>query len=546
MNLTCVVNPGNPGPRNKLQIRWLRKQGGREEALPVRVSSIEEDEGPLRLSHLMVREAVEEEVFVCSSYNGVGGWDREEGVVKVMQAPVILNRNESVVAVEGNETEMEVRCRCSARPSAAFSWFSKERQITGREPRYSITESATDDVASSRLLIRHLSHQDVNSRYKCVAYNDLGRDASEIVLRKKGRPDAPHDVRVLASSWNFVHLTWTPGFDGGFPQVWLVRLDGQRDVQVDSSDILIQGLTELTEYQVTIRAANAVHGTSLDAQSLVITTPAKEDSLPQLIGGARDGLSLLKHVLPYVLPCVALVSVVLSTLCLLRRRRKEAAKDEPQGNLAGIKKRVQVDKSPVDPQQAAPASSINQSNGLIDHWDPGITGRQHPQQHEAPEEGASRVSGDSLPLQKELDEAIVCEIEASEANLMSKKQSHCKIVTFRDANVMGKEEEDEDEAEDDRLREGIVIAGDHRMLMHQQRNASFVQFENGCVILPHDVYAFPSTAAAAAATATTPVTRQSQAPAANGLSSYHQHKYLHRLRHQHQASDGGDDDVKIF
>lgn len=537
LNLTCLVSPGNPGPENKLQITWLRMgaRGGEEEVSPGRASSIEEDEGSLRISHLMIKEA-EEEMFVCTSFNGIGGRDRKEVVVRVMQPPVIMNRNESVVAVDGNELQMEVRCRCSARPAASLSWFLKDRQITGREERYSITESVSNDVASSRLLIRDLSHQDVNSRYKCVAHNDLGRDQNEIVLRQKGKPAAPTNVRIVSSSWNFVHLIWDPGFDGGFAQWWLVRVNDQREVQVESNEIVLQGLSESREYQITIRSANSPFGESLDSQSLVVTTPEKEDSLPQLIGSARDSLSSLKHVLPYVLPCLVVIAFF-SLFCLIKRRKEELTKNDPHGNDCGIKKRLDADKSHPDPPPASALMPINQSLPSIDHK---VLNADISRNHQLDAECTKRLQhregvGEDSPYplndsdmqfqQLPPDPRNVTGVTEEDGKEAPMKQSHCKIVTFHEPNVIGEEDNGA----------GFVIGGDHRILMHPRHASSYVPFENGCVILPPDVLIQPPAATAG--------TRPTAVSAGNGLSdpSYHQHQHLHARHHHHHH-----DDVNIF
>ena len=501
-----------------------------------RASSIEEDEGSLRLSHLMIKEA-EEEMFVCTSFNGIGGRDRKEVVVRVMQPPVILNRNESIVAVDGNEGQMEVRCKCSARPAASFSWFFRDRQITGREERYSITESVSNDVASSRLLIRDLSHQDVNSRYKCVAHNDLGRDQSEIVLRKKGKPDAPANVRIVSQSWNFVHLVWDPAFDGGFAQWWLVRVNDQREVQVEFSEIVLQGLSESTDYEITIRSANSPFGESEDSLSLVVTTHEKEDSLPQLIGSARDRLSSLKHVLPYILPCLVIVGIG-AAFFLIRRRKEELIKSEIQRNDCGAANRLVVDKSLTDPAPTSALMPIDQSLGHIDQKVLNADiGRNHEPDVEpagSPPVGES-TDGDEVP-HLHLDshkhfrhspDPHDLSVEAEEKH-SPKKQSRCKIVTFHEANVIG----------EDNSRTSFVIGSDHRMLMHPCNASSYVQFENGCVILPPDVLIQPPVAERATTTA------QTAASAGNGLSdsSYHQQNHHHQRHHHHHHHD----DVKIF
>jgi len=35
-------------------------------------------------------------------------------------------------------------------------------------------------------------------------------------------PDAPQDLQVMSETWESVELQWTPGFDGGYEQEFVV------------------------------------------------------------------------------------------------------------------------------------------------------------------------------------------------------------------------------------------------------------------------------------------------------------------------------------
>ena len=395
VNLTCLVNPGNPGPKNRLSISWKVRRSSvkvlgnnikneglasqqeeqeddevtenqvEESSLTGSTSVVEEDEGPLRISYLIIKEAKEEN-YVCTAFNGVGVKDEEEFSVKLMHPPFILDKNVSkTIGIDGTEDSLEVKCRSKGRPLPTFYWFERDRQILGREEflassqtsqvngRFSISDSTARDsvsgeeVRSSRLLIQHLSHEDVNRRFKCLAFNDMGRDEKEILLRRKGKPDAPSNVRVVSSSWNSIHVVWEEGFDGGFTQWFTVQVNDQKEVQVESNEIFLEGLKGGKEFLMNIRAVNEPFGPSLDTVSLVVTTPDKEDSLPdeedkgQLVSGgpttARGFLSsLLSNSIKYsrqqqvifiaiiCVVCLVVMSGAFFILLLLRRKNKAA------------------------------------------------------------------------------------------------------------------------------------------------------------------------------------------------------------------------------
>ena len=59
--------------------------------------------------------------------------------------------------------------------------------------------------------------------YDCIAQNEMGLARSSVVLNVTSRPDPPEYLRILNVTYNSVNLTWSPGFDGGFPQSFKIR-----------------------------------------------------------------------------------------------------------------------------------------------------------------------------------------------------------------------------------------------------------------------------------------------------------------------------------
>lgn len=50
-----------------------------------------------------------------------------------------------------------------------------------------------------------------------------------------GEPDAPTDVRALDTTWNKISVTWTPGFDGGKPQDFVILVDEITQISVSNN-----------------------------------------------------------------------------------------------------------------------------------------------------------------------------------------------------------------------------------------------------------------------------------------------------------------------
>ena len=59
--------------------------------------------------------------------------------------------------------------------------------------------------------------------YDCIAQNEMGLARSVVVLNVTSSPDPPDYLRILNVTYNSVNLTWSPGFDGGFPQSFKIR-----------------------------------------------------------------------------------------------------------------------------------------------------------------------------------------------------------------------------------------------------------------------------------------------------------------------------------
>jgi len=60
------------------------------------------------------------------------------------------------------------------------------------------------------------------------------------------QPDAPQNLQVMSSTWHSVELRWTPGFDGGYQQDFVVVV-----TNLSSRDPLFSPAGSLSTYNVT-------------------------------------------------------------------------------------------------------------------------------------------------------------------------------------------------------------------------------------------------------------------------------------------------------
>ncbi|NWV03688.1 NPHN protein, partial [Ptilonorhynchus violaceus] len=91
------------------------------------------------------------------------------------------------------------------------------------------------------------------------------------------RPDPPQSLRLSGVSATSLSLSWSPGFDGGLPQHFLLRAEAADAppppavLVTSGSALTLGGLRPATPYDVTVRARNA-RGDSAPARLRAVTS----------------------------------------------------------------------------------------------------------------------------------------------------------------------------------------------------------------------------------------------------------------------------------
>jgi hypothetical protein len=73
--------------------------------------------------------------------------------------------------------------------------------------------------SAAELILKSIS----TKTFQFVLQNEMGLARYSIYLNVTSRPDPPAWLRILNITYNSVHLSWTPGFDGGFQQSFKIR-----------------------------------------------------------------------------------------------------------------------------------------------------------------------------------------------------------------------------------------------------------------------------------------------------------------------------------
>jgi hypothetical protein len=74
----------------------------------------------------------------------------------------------------------------------------------------------------SILIVKKVTVSDYGS-YECIAHNSLGDETHQVNLIVKSTPEPPLSLHVVNFTHDSVTLSWSPGFDGGYPQSYKVR-----------------------------------------------------------------------------------------------------------------------------------------------------------------------------------------------------------------------------------------------------------------------------------------------------------------------------------
>ncbi|KAM9603005.1 LOW QUALITY PROTEIN: nephrin [Morphnus guianensis] len=203
-----------------------------------------------------------------------------------------------VLVPDGADTA-QLRCRAGV-PGVQLRWEHRGHPLRPEETRFQEHQWHEGPWTSSLLTVANISqdrarlrhqyhrrdwdqyknrhrhqylnwHQDQNwdwdqnqtlGAFVCVAQNPLGTVRRRLQLRLADRPEPPQNLRVSGVTPTSLHLAWTPGFDGGLPQSFLVSARGPgapppaATLLVPGSTLTLGGLRPATPYDVTVRARN--------------------------------------------------------------------------------------------------------------------------------------------------------------------------------------------------------------------------------------------------------------------------------------------------
>ncbi|CAF1407947.1 unnamed protein product [Rotaria sordida] len=239
----------------------------------------------LRIDHV---ERNDSGLYTCIIYNRLYNNLTRNGssiIELIVQSRPILETTYSKIAAEIGQT-ITLICSVSGQPKPNIFWKRNEQFIN--------CDEIIDDKCYLRLF--HITKKDFGS-YRCIAENLLGREEWTYTIVSRGKPEAPHDIRVTEITSSSFKIQFSPSFDGGGgPQRFLIevilhdknttfnRTILNQQLPYDTYEYIVKDLNESTLYIFRIKSMNIYGESPWTIETFVQTTESiiTSDDLPQL------------------------------------------------------------------------------------------------------------------------------------------------------------------------------------------------------------------------------------------------------------------------
>ncbi|XP_077559684.1 cell adhesion molecule Dscam1-like isoform X2 [Haemaphysalis longicornis] len=281
--LDCQAD-GTPEPR----VRWKKSAGLQSTEFRTVISSS-------RMQALVNGSLVIQEVetadaggYMCEASNGVGL--PLYTVVQVnVHAPAKV-RQRFVSHMTGRGQVVKLRCEATGDEPISFFWSKDNKPIkTFSNPRYTIKDHSREEPPWSELLIL-LAEKNDTGTIKCEVSNAYGHDEQVTHLSIQDRPDEPPRPEALNVVSRSVTILWKSPSDGNSPitkyivqykrsiESWEKQLS-EMVAEADQSQVTVQDLHPLTEYNFRVLAENAI-GVGPPSEALTVITDGEVPATP--------------------------------------------------------------------------------------------------------------------------------------------------------------------------------------------------------------------------------------------------------------------------
>ncbi|RMZ99013.1 hemicentin-2-like isoform X1 [Brachionus plicatilis] len=187
-------------------------------------------------------------------------------------------------AVNLSEKSVNLSCVTMSYPEATFAWFKNGRPLTAQKFTTFYVQKSKN-LFESILNVRNVSEQDLDQKYECQASNELGSSRSHIQLVPLSKPDAPTQLRSETVGHSSASLSWSPAFNGGLDQFFVLQLNDSILPLTASPNTNITNLSTNSIYSIRVKATNELGSSNWSHYVLIRTrdlTQSDRHMLPLL------------------------------------------------------------------------------------------------------------------------------------------------------------------------------------------------------------------------------------------------------------------------
>ncbi|XP_055958694.1 hemicentin-1-like [Patella vulgata] len=233
--------------------------------------------------------------------------------------------------VSGNITDIvQLVADVISYPSPTFTWYYNNITTGDVEPIYNddvfkqIDTNISINTYRSTLNINITSHIYYTS-YTVNVSNTIGYTELEYQVTGQSKPDVPSNINSLPPSDDSICITWTPGFNGGDQQEFIVQHSVDNKTWTSSTPLpeshyCIKNLQAVTPYYIRVIARNTygdsqpVYLISSDGSSTIQTLKTDVPTPPDTNGGLIAGV---------VIAVLVIIIVAIVAVILVRKMRKK-------------------------------------------------------------------------------------------------------------------------------------------------------------------------------------------------------------------------------
>ncbi|KAG1691197.1 Nephrin [Nymphon striatum] len=280
--------------------------------------------------------------FFCVANNGIGQESVATAYMVLRTKPVIDNNVKYNRAASDEGNSGKLICQAKGAPDIEFSW-SREGSTLDDNEKFKVESAQVDfNTWESVLTITDVSAALDYGDYLCVAKNEEGFSSAYIHFESTGKPDTPVSIKVINTTHNSVLLSWTPGFDGGLPQSFMVRYrrtgggSGYMFSEVfppNATLFVVSGLELGTEYEFSVMAMNEKGESAYTDDTVVAATssiapPGERQNVIPAVMGPKSKIPHLVIIIVSVVGAFLLVLNVFIVSCFIYRKRKKRLEED--------------------------------------------------------------------------------------------------------------------------------------------------------------------------------------------------------------------------